>query len=189
MEGQEDCSWESPPGNSLCECFPLNYVTNSALGRALKYWHSLWKGVLPPALLLTPSPFPSPHQRGSCWGPCLRLAKPEHGCQRITLPHPPRAVPTGLPYAARSRKEPLPAIMKYEFSENSIVKCSWSKSTWGWGFQNVLLTPPPPPAQCTRKVADGLTFEMSLLYSICFPHNHEILKSKGEYSLDHDTRQ
>ena len=66
---EEDCSWESPPGNSLCECFPLNCITHSALGRALKCWHSLWKGVPSPALLLTLSTLPSPYQCGSCWGP------------------------------------------------------------------------------------------------------------------------
>lgn len=57
VESRKRVSWESPPGN-VSECFPLDCVTNSTLGRAPKCWQSPGKGVPPLSLLLTPPPQP-----------------------------------------------------------------------------------------------------------------------------------
>lgn len=125
-------------GESLHEHFPLNCVTNSALGRALKCRHVHGAG-----FLFHLSSWPHP-----CYF-CLKLAKPVCDCQKkITLFHPPRAPPTGLPYAAGSWKGSLPRTAEHTFSENP--SSNFHGANLLGGFPNSFL-----PAQHIRKRADG----------------------------------
>lgn len=117
---------------SLCEHFPLNCVTNSALDRAPKCWHGhaerflLQRSSCPPSLLLLPQAGKAP-----AW-----LSE-----NHTSSTHPGSLPPTGLPYVVGARKGSLLGTTEHTFPEKSTVQFSWSKSAWGLFFQ-ILCSPP-----------------------------------------------
>lgn len=110
---------------SICEYFPLRCVANLALGQASKCWHSPWKGVPVPSLPLThPSPAATTQGPALGWQILCVAARKSH------FPYLPSMPPTGLPYAAGSRKTSLPGTREHTFSEKSNVH---GVNQTGWG--------------------------------------------------------
>ena len=166
----EDCSWESPPGKVSVNVFPWTALLIQPWAEPWNAGTTRGKGFLLQLSFWLHPHSPAPTHVAPAGGPASGWQSLSTTVRESHFP-----TPRGhCPQACHMLLDPGKSLclqLQNTNSENSIVKCSWIKSTWGWGFQNVLLTPPPPLAQCTRKGADGLTFEMSLLYSIQFPHS------------------
>lgn len=150
---------------SLCEHFPLNCVTNSALDRAPKCWHGHAEMFLLQLSSCSPHPCCS----------CLRLAKPLRGCQRTT----PLLLTQGPchPQACHMLLGPEKVLcleLRNTHSRKSPLSNFHGANQLGVFFSKFSAHLPVP---CPQKGAEGWAFKMWLLYSGLFPPNHVILKN------------
>lgn len=118
---------------SLCEYFPLHCVANLALGQASKCRPSPWKGVPVPSL---PRPIPSP--AATTQGPAFGWQILCVAARKSHFPYLPSMPPTGLPYAAGSRKRPCLEL----WNTHSLKSQMFTEpiKLGGGGFRNSLLT-------------------------------------------------